>query len=168
MSTVYIITAIVFFVAVLVAIFEDEEDLCLSNKLLFVFFISLCGFLSCLFFVGIASIFIPQDKYLGSYTIPVYSGYNDGITEGRYFLLSGYVDEVDTVFYWEQETDGALVKRSVPMRHAKFYEEDRKDGEVEIFNYGCINAEWYFCYCEYSEYNFHVPQGSIISEYGFR
>lgn len=165
MNTVYIVAALVFVAAVL-AIFMEEEEL--WYKFTFVLFISSCGFTAVLLLVAFLSIFIPQVEYLGSYTIPIYSGYNDGITEGRYFLLSGYINEVDTVFYWEQEADGALVKKSVPMRHTKFYEEDRKDGAVEISNYGCINDEWYFCYYKHSEYSFHVPFGSIISEYGFR
>lgn len=97
--------------------------------------------------------------------IDIYAGYNDSEISGRWFLLSGRVDEEDVVYYWVNDS-GVKSKHSQFMDDSVFIEDG---GEYLLLRREACPEGWrWLFYCDDVTAEFHVPENSIIQMYRYQ
>jgi hypothetical protein len=99
--------------------------------------------------------------------VNIYAGHNSLETQGQFFLLTGYANDVDTVYYWVKDDSGTLRKYNISMSKSVFIEDG---GQYVVFRgIKCDNYPL-FCLIEnvVEEAEFHVPEGSVISIFQYQ
>lgn len=99
------------------------------------------------------------------YKIDLYSGSNSNKLEGKFYLMGGYINDVDMVYYWVKNGD-ALNKYRAPMSMSTFIEDGKN--YMQIYSEECSPGWLYFAAKEYKTFTFHVPQGSVDNMYQFK
>lgn len=95
----------------------------------------------------------------------------DGV-EGRFFLGSGYIENQQYYFYYQNLPDGGLRPgKVVADQGVTVYQEDRKDAELVIFNWKINYPAWAWLVClpapegTGKSFEFHVPKGTVKDGY---
>lgn len=111
--------------------------------------------------------------------VVLYSGTIDSKVDGHIFLLVGSFSSSAQVSYWEKSGD-LMFRRSVPADQSGFYEDqDGNSGYLVVYKrvYFVESPLWsYFMDGALDNwekslpkwYEFHVPAGSIMSEFNFQ
>jgi len=98
-------------------------------------------------------------------TTSLYGGYNNNELSGYFFLGSGSIQETDVVYYWIND-DGVKSKHSQRMDKSVFIE-DGKNIMIQKIK-GCdAPSSWWAPYEKVLQYEFHVPENSIVQMYQY-
>jgi len=97
--------------------------------------------------------------------IDIYAGYNENEISGSWFLLGGWIDEEDVVYYWVDD-NGVKSKHNQPMDDSVFIEDG---GEYLLLRQKTCpeNLRWLFI-CGEVAAEFHVPENSIRQMYQYQ
>lgn len=155
MGSYYLMFIFIMFIVMLIMIIATSESNLLQGIGILVIFLVAIGGL----------IFLDKCTVQEVVITPLYAGYNQGEINGSFFLGSGRVDEVDTVFYWVND-GGILTKHSVFMRDSKFIEDGKNI--LESTYYVCPKLGIGVDRVVPESFLFHVPQNSIVNMYQFK
>lgn len=159
------LTIIFVFLFFIIIVLLEQFDIYMNEFFSLLFFVIYV----CVSVYGIWSLNFKYCQVLETERIDLYAGYNSNEISGSFFLLAGSISDEDTVYYWINE-NGFKTKHEVSMKNSAFIEDG---GEYLIKNkYVCQdNINWLFIMPladpDY-KYEFHVPEGSILTMYGYR
>lgn len=83
--------------------------------------------------------------------------------DGTFFLGSGRIKQKFYYTFYQENPDGSISLNLVPAEKAKIFEEDRKDGILEVYK-AVIRSEKLRNWCfppKERKYIFRIPKGSI-------
>lgn len=90
----------------------------------------------------------------------------DSKTEGRFFLISGYVDEERVLNYIREDGQGGNVLRTAEADNAVVYEDSTDGATVSVHEWGVQNEFFIPGPVEIARsWEFRIPAGSITEDY---
>jgi len=97
--------------------------------------------------------------------IPLYAGYNNSEINAHFFLGSGSINDTDMVYFWIDQ-NGVKSKHEARMSDSVFIEDGKNT--LVLKETDCKdNLHWLFICDETFEYEFHVPENSIVQMYQY-
>jgi len=116
--------------------------------------------------IGIG-VFLPSEYVLDN-QIEIVALKDNRSIEGDFFLGCGSINSEFYYFFYKKEKDGSLTFDKIAANsHTKIYEEERKDGMIEIFEKRFIKESHYIFGVPFDspKCKIHVPKGSVLRQF---
>lgn len=132
----------------------------------------LCGVMASMLSAGFATALSPSSYSVGEYPeyqhqFEIIAAADSTLTEGRFYLFGGSIEEEPVYFYYRQSDDGSVRQGNLPTNRSVIYEDTAGDGYVEVWKECQETSFWRIEACGAAEYRIHVPPNSITRGFEF-
>jgi len=128
------------------------------------FLMGMFGFMVGILLSLFLSLFAPKE--IVKTEIPLVA-FSDGQSiHGSFFLGIGSINGEDVYSFYKRREDGGIERGRVRSRNIPIYEEDRKDGVLEIHKRKVVGT-WslWADVLQNTRYEFHLPEGTVVRQF---
>lgn len=144
------------------AFLSDSGDL--FGRFLLSLVMGMIGFIIGMFLSLFLGLFAPKE--IVKTEIPLVA-FSDGQSiHGNFFLGIGSINGEDVYSFYKRREDGGIERGRVKSANIPIYEEDRKDGVLEIYKRKVVGtwALWADV-PQNTRYEFHLPEGTVVRQF---